>query len=271
MPQMPVATCDVLEQFFTEHGGTDFTYLRDHWTRFASTRERVLANKPLAPGTRILDVGAHWLHQGALFALDGHEVHALDMPQTFDMPFVQSAAAALGITLLVNEDLETMPALQSIPDSHYDLMLVTEVIEHLTFNPVAMWQELYRVLKPGGRIIVTTPNYYALRGRAWRPLRFVRGGGGGLRVADILGLRTYAHHWKEFSLPELKEYFRILSSDFSFPDARMLEAYEETHPGASVRKLARMIERLFPFLRPVLYLEVGLGSKRHGIAVTPHW
>jgi 2-polyprenyl-6-hydroxyphenyl methylase/3-demethylubiquinone-9 3-methyltransferase len=193
------------------------------------------------------------------------------MPETLGIPFVQAAAEALGITLLVNEDLETSRALGSIPDDHYDLVLFTEVIEHLAFNPVAMWRELYRVLKPGGRIVVTTPNYYALRGRAWRPLRFLRGGGGGLRVDDVLWLRTYAHHWKEFSLQELRRYFHILSPDFNCAEACLLEAYDEGDAGASLRKLARTLERLVPAVRPVLYLEVELGSKQHGIAVTPHW
>src|SRR5271170_4737015 len=50
------------------------------------------------------------------------------------------------------------------PDAHFDVVIVTEVIEHLlTFVPV--FYEIGRVLKPGGYSIVTTPNIHRLHSR----------------------------------------------------------------------------------------------------------
>ena len=72
-------------------------------------------------------------------------------------------------------------------------------------------------------------------------------------------------------MQELRRYFRLLSPDFNCADACLLEAYDEGHSSASLRKLARTLERLVPAVRPVLYLEVELASKQHGITVTPHW
>jgi hypothetical protein len=75
------------------------------------------------------------------------------------------------------------------------------------------------VLRPGGTIVVTTPNYYALRGRVWSPLRFLSGRGGGLTVASLLSTPTLGHHWKEYSCKELKDYFAHLSADFRIQKA----------------------------------------------------
>jgi SAM-dependent methyltransferase len=43
------------------------------------------------------------------------------------------------------------------PDNHFDAVLASHVIEHLT-DPAGLVQEVRRILSPGGRFIVTTPN-----------------------------------------------------------------------------------------------------------------
>ncbi len=50
------------------------------------------------------------------------------------------------------------------PDASFDLVLLTEVIEHLENHRAAIC-ELARVLKPGGTLIVTTPNIMRLDSR----------------------------------------------------------------------------------------------------------
>src|SRR6185312_3116196 len=119
---------------------------------------------------------------------------------TLDAGIVKDLAALHAITLLRNANLERPAALETLEDDSVDVVLFTEIIEHITFNPVAMWRAIHRVMRPGGTIVVTTPNYYALRGRALAPLRFLRGGGGGLTVDALIGEQTLAHHWKEYSL-----------------------------------------------------------------------
>lgn len=44
------------------------------------------------------------------------------------------------------------------PDAGYDLVLFCEVLEHMTQDPLHCLLEIQRVLKPGGRLILTTPN-----------------------------------------------------------------------------------------------------------------
>jgi len=54
-------------------------------------------------------------------------------------------------------------------DAHFDAILHSEGIEHVD-NQVAVLEELARVLKPGGVMIVTTPNLLHLEGRVFHLL-----------------------------------------------------------------------------------------------------
>jgi len=267
-------TLPTLEEYaavFAAHGDSGAEYLRWHFPRFAATKQRLLSHGNRAAGNQILDVGAHWLHQTVLYAIDGFVVTALDLPATLDAESVRALAKAHSIRLLPNDDLEYPAALKAIADDTFDLVLFTEIIEHLAFNPVAMWREIYRVMKPGARIVVTTPNYHALRTRLRRSWRAVRGLGAGVDVEHVLSVHTHGHHWKEYSRRELERYFALLSPDF----ACQYFAYMKGSRRASARKpsveIALLVERMIPFLRPDLYVEVELTRKAAGIVVEPHW
>ncbi len=49
-----------------------------------------------------------------------------------------------------------------IPPASFDNIISTDVIEHLE-NPRAIFREFSRLLRPGGKLIVTTPNQQSLR------------------------------------------------------------------------------------------------------------
>ncbi|MDE2259663.1 MAG: class I SAM-dependent methyltransferase, partial [Betaproteobacteria bacterium] len=51
-----------------------------------------------------------------------------------------------------------------IPDESADLVILQEVIEHLP-NQLFALQEIYRVLKPGGELFITTPSRSSLEAR----------------------------------------------------------------------------------------------------------
>jgi 2-polyprenyl-6-hydroxyphenyl methylase/3-demethylubiquinone-9 3-methyltransferase len=233
------AGIDQFVEMFAVHGGTEESYLRDHFPRFVATRDRFLTHWPSESGGCVLDVGAHWLHQALLYASRGFEVTALDLPATLDLPNVQSLARAYGIKLLPNTDLEHPSALHNIANDTFEVVLFTEILEHLAFNPVAMWRDIYRVMKPGARIIVTTPNYHALRTGLRRKLRSMRRLGGGIDVESILSLRTLGHHWKEYSRRELSDYFGMLSPGF-----RAL-AKRRTRESRPLRRTSAMNARRF--------------------------
>jgi ubiquinone/menaquinone biosynthesis C-methylase UbiE len=62
-------------------------------------------------------------------------------------------------------------------DSIFDVVVLSHVIEH-AFDPIALLNECKRVLKPGGKIVIATPNSsslcHALFGKNWRGLEVPR-------------------------------------------------------------------------------------------------
>ncbi|MCM2315917.1 MAG: methyltransferase domain-containing protein [Thermoanaerobaculia bacterium] len=248
-------------------GGTDIGYLRAHFRRFRRTKELFEETWPNRGG-RVLDIGAHWLHQAYLYARDGYEVTAADFGSTLALENVQRLASSRRIRLVVYDEIESGSAFETIDDSSFDVILFTEILEHLTFNPVAMWRQIHRMLSPGGRIVITTPNYYALRGRLWDARRFARRLGGGIPVDEILRTPTYGHHWKEYSLREVIRYFSLLSPDFVPHKALYVEDY---YGAPSYGAVAALAERTCRALRPNLHLEFQLCAKDRGIEIVPSW
>jgi len=131
-----------------------------------------------------------------------------------------------------------------------------------------MWKALYRVLKPGGRIILTTPNHYARIALFRHFLRSVSGWGSGISVEDILNIPTRSPHWKEFSGKELRRYFELLSPDFSL---RRLHYCSFSGHLNWKGKLLYDWHSLVPILRDGLYAEIDLPSKAAGITIKPDW
>ncbi|MEM9530676.1 MAG: methyltransferase domain-containing protein [Pseudomonadota bacterium] len=257
---------------FAKHGITDEQYLHIHYGRYAATLSEFLESRPASAGCRLLDVGAHWLHQALLWKLAGFEVTAVDLPENFEHSSIVSLAEREHITLHPVPDLSATDALAGIADSSVDVVLFAEILEHLTFNPVDFWAEVHRVLSPEGRVVVTTPNYYALRGRAWGFSRFARGLGGGIPVHEILTLPTYGHHWKEFSRREIIMMFCLLSPDWVTVKAKYMRNYfPERRPKRPAARAVRAIEHWVPALRPNLHLEIALTEKTTATAISPSW
>lgn len=50
---------------------------------------------------------------------------------------------------------------QGYPDNHFDVITMSHLIEHV-HEPLKLLQECYRILKPGGKLVIVTPNIKAL-------------------------------------------------------------------------------------------------------------
>jgi SAM-dependent methyltransferase len=44
------------------------------------------------------------------------------------------------------------------PSNHFQTVICGGLLEHLHYDPMLMMQEIHRVLKPGGVLVLTTPN-----------------------------------------------------------------------------------------------------------------
>jgi SAM-dependent methyltransferase len=49
------------------------------------------------------------------------------------------------------------------PCEHFDTVLCCELIEHLPSDPMHMMSEINRILRPGGSLVLTTPNIVSTR------------------------------------------------------------------------------------------------------------
>jgi SAM-dependent methyltransferase len=128
-------------------------YLEYHAARYLDTL------KILGPsqGETLLDVGAFPGHLTLAAHHLGYKVQGLT-GRAESIPSLQMIIDRLehqGIPLLL-ADVESEPF--PFPDGSFDVILASEIIEHLHFNPYRLLRESYRVLKPGGRILITTPN-----------------------------------------------------------------------------------------------------------------
>jgi len=52
---------------------------------------------------------------------------------------------------------------KNVPSEHFDLVVCTEVLEHV-FNPFAAMAEICRVLKPGGILLASSPFNFRIHG-----------------------------------------------------------------------------------------------------------
>ncbi len=206
------AAMQVLADVVTAQHGGDEAYFRNQAPRYERTLQRIQALQPLP--CRVLDIGSHYLHQGVLLSQLGHDVTGMDIGLFTGAAFVQERARRFGIHNTTVDVLETGDFLHG-QEGRFDLIVFTEILEHVTFNPVRFWARIYELLSPTGMVYLSTPN--ALRPMAW--LRQLFGlfslRGIGLGVDEIMGNVTYGHHWKEYSAREIRRYFALLSSDFS--------------------------------------------------------
>jgi len=191
------------------------TYLAFHRRRFFETLIRVARTVPRR--ARVLDLGGQFLHAAmALHELD-YVVDAADIaPYAEDPRLVARAREGLAL-----HRIRSLAQLD-FPDATYDAVLLLEILEHLAQNPRPMWVELARVLKPSGRVIVTTPNLYRVGGGGGAALqlgRLLTGRGAGPTIAEVLALQTGAHHWKEYGRRELRQYFFTLGWDIARSDS----------------------------------------------------
>lgn len=102
-----------------------------------------------AAGSRVLDVGCGNGYVAAHYARHGGAVHGLDLTETaLDLCRRRFELAGLEGTFQ-RTDGDAIP----YPDAHFDIVCSMGVLHHIA-DPRPMLDEIHRVLRPGGQIIL---------------------------------------------------------------------------------------------------------------------
>lgn len=103
-------------------------------------------------GKTVLDIGCNEGHLGS-FLIPGNTVYGVDIsPKALTLAKKQGLRATY-------HDIERKPL--PYKKNFFDIVIIGDVIEHV-FDTDTLLREARRVLKPGGKIIVTTPNVASL-------------------------------------------------------------------------------------------------------------
>lgn len=125
----------------------------DHWWYRGRRRvlSRVIGSLELAPGARILDAGCGSGRNMVELARLG-EVTGIELS-----PTSVAAARSREVGEVVEGSVEDLP----FEDDSFDFAVCLDVIEHLD-DDLQTLRELRRVVRPGGRLLVTVPAYPSL-------------------------------------------------------------------------------------------------------------
>jgi SAM-dependent methyltransferase len=188
---------------------TEAAIERDHWW-FAGRRfllARIIGEFSLPPGSAVLDVGTGTgSNLRMLYELGFDRVLGLDQSRE-----AIRFCAEKGLGAVELGDVRALP----FPDRQFDLVLATDIIEHVDDDLLAL-RELRRVLKPKGHLLLTVPAFELLWG-----------------LQDELG-----HHKRRYRLSDLLE--RIADASL-LPERQFYFNYLLFLPILLLRRLMRVL------------------------------
>ncbi|HZY70247.1 MAG TPA: class I SAM-dependent methyltransferase [Thermoplasmata archaeon] len=118
----------------------------------------------------------------------------------------------------------------------YDVVLLIEVLEHLLVNPLHLFREIRTHLKPGGYLLITTPNLARLRNR----LRLLAGRSIKDRWRYPRTVGEVNGHVIEYTRPELTEL--LLSEGFRTVHASVVQQEPSVRSTALGRFGVRLLD-----------------------------
>ena len=225
------------------------------WARSYSegSAERIAVDLDLlerfAPkGGRVIEMGsAPFLFTLAAHRM-GYDVTGVDIdPSRFS-----TMIEAEGLRVL-QSNFETERV--QLPDGTADLIAFHEVFEHLRIDLIATFEEVFRLTKPGGVVLVSTPNLRSVRGIR----NFLQRGKAYALTPSIYDeyekLRKLGHmgHVREYTPAEVTEFLSRVGFEVETVIFRGL-------PGG---RAARAVSRAMPSLRPVMTVVIRRPAALH--------
>lgn len=128
----------------------DPTIARHIWNQYHNQLDIYLRLAGNGSRLDILDIGCAQGTLALMLAERGHEVWAVDIRQRF-LDYAASRYERGDVHFICGNALELDIG------QRFDLIFANQIVEHLV-HPLEFTKRLVRWLKPGGRLVVTTPN-----------------------------------------------------------------------------------------------------------------
>jgi 2-polyprenyl-3-methyl-5-hydroxy-6-metoxy-1,4-benzoquinol methylase len=160
----PIPSPAEVASFYPEayYGGDSvkFQPLIERLVRIVGVRHIRFLCTDLSPGARVLDIGCGRGVLLAELAARGLETHGVE----------HTATAARGADPRAHIRIAPELTEARYPAEYFDKVIIWHVLEHLR-HPRATIDEVQRILRPGGRLIVAVPNFGSVQahwaGAAW--------------------------------------------------------------------------------------------------------
>jgi SAM-dependent methyltransferase len=215
-----------LDQWFSNYSG-------QHRSRLAADLR--IVEQHVEPNAKILECGAIPLIATGAFAELGYEVSAIDIaPERF-----MTAITSLGLDVRKCDlERERTP----FANESFDAVVFNEIFEHLRINPISTLEEVRRVLKRGGVLLLSTPNLRSFRGI--RNLLLHHQGSAAshdiYRQFEKLEAIGHMGHVREYTAMEVSDFLAHLG----------FRTDTVIYRGGYGRGIVGLAERLAPSLRP---------------------
>lgn len=209
-------------------------------------------NFPHKDKPRILDVGCYPYHLGAALERLGFDVYGISSAHE---PIHSSKIK------ICNIENDKFP----FKDNFFDIIICTEVVEHLPQSPTHALREMHRVTNKNGSLLVTTPNI----ARSINRVKLLFGRSVTYPLSQVLendgnGSVIYHRHNREYTLAELAELVR--AGNWHTATAKHVISYVPWRRRVRTNNIAMQIAKwlnyavmaVFPTLRDTLLI---IGNK----------
>ncbi|MFH1523135.1 MAG: class I SAM-dependent methyltransferase [Patescibacteria group bacterium] len=218
-------------------------YFLFHKNRYCSILYILLKLVKKRKGAKVLDIGSLFCHLPIAINMLNHKAYGVDLELR---PEIIERCNKFDI---INKKCNLSEMKIPFKDNYFDLVIFSETLEHLNFYPQEIFKDIYRILKPGGIIIVTTPNLLRLNNR----IKMLIGKSINYDIKDKYSTAT---HFREYSSKEL--FYLMKSANF-----KNLNIYYKDFNYPSNDKFIIIINKIFGFLMPYLRSNlIVIGSKK---------
>lgn len=229
----------------------ELTYMKDSRLRF----KKIINSIPSSPAPmRILDIGTTPFTIYVREAYPHYEVYGLDRTN-----LMEKRCKSKGVQFKTcNLGNEPVP----FEDDYFDLIIFTEVLEHICAPPSEVLKELRRIMRKKGKLIISVPNIAELSKRIWLLFGITP-----LDDADkVMSKEWHGYgHLHEYTMKKIVSKlegcnFTILSKEYSMPELRLLgqgESHRSNKWGIFpiIRAIYYGTVFLVPPFRPTIYIE----------------